>query len=726
MSENCSRKTEKMHTGHSAPELLIQMRENGKRRLWLFALFFFLMLLCYPLGTALTLNRYAGDDVRTLLLRQGVGHSILGLSGGVTVFLLTVGGILCAVEGFSWIYSRKKIDMYLCQPITARRRFLMTYLNGIALYFIPYLVSLTLALLVISGAGAASGALFVNVLFTVPSALVYFLAVYNLTLAAMMISGKRGMAGFFVLMAFLYDLLLRLTLESYYSTYFSTYAARDIRKQFLSPVCRMVTMLSESLLAWGTEPVTAGDVAEKLIRPLLPGELMLLVEAVVFGLIAYACYKKRPMEAVSQAVAFPAVKGPVKVLLMVLAGLLGSICFCDVAGSSSFWVAFPGLLLGTLFCQALLEIVYGGDLKAFCRHKKSFAAGAVITVLVYLFFALDISGYNTWVPKQENVESAAIEIHFDNSYCFDHVDEDGIVAWDDSYGMETMEMTDVSGVLSLARDCMGKDAREQNPDTRLSCDVKYKLKNGKEKYRTFFIDYEQEKTVLDILFVNEEYKKGTYQVLSGEMDWIFEQSRAYYNNGLQEREIVDKNALPLMRAYQQDLLKMSFSDVKDAIPCGVLKLRYRAENEEEYVLEYPVFSSFTKTVEYLRGKNTELYLHINPTAVESIRFRRYVGDEDLEIVERGSFFGTSVTSSLQAEVVEKEYTEKVQIGEILGYLYPVSLTRWIYVMDFVDSNIVVNIQEADNTAAYYYDWSGSFMVKKDEMPEFVKEDMEGE
>lgn len=726
MSENCSRKTEKMHTGHSAPELLIQMRENGKRRLWLFALFFFLMLLCYPLGTALTLNRYAGDDVRTLLLRQGVGHSILGLSGGVTVFLLTVGGILCAVEGFSWIYSRKKIDMYLCQPITARRRFLMTYLNGIALYFIPYLVSLTLALLVISGAGGASGALFVNVLFTVPSALVYFLAVYNLTLAAMMISGKRGMAGFFVLMAFLYDLLLRLTLESYYSTYFSTYAARDIRKQFLSPVCRMVTMLSESLLAWGTEPVTAGDVAEKLIRPLLPGELMLLVEAVVFGLIAYACYKKRPMEAVSQAVAFPAVKGPVKVLLMVLAGLLGSICFCDVAGSSSFWVAFPGLLLGTFFCQALLEIVYSGDLKAFCRHKKSFAAGAVITVLVYLFFALDISGYNTWVPKQENVESAAIEIHFDNSYCFDHVDKDGIVAWDDSYGMETMEMTDVSGVLSLARDCMGRDAREQNPDTRLSCDVKYKLKNGKEKYRTFFIDYEQEKTVLDILFVNEEYKKGTYQVLSGEMDWIFEQSRAYYNNGLQEREIVDKNALPLMRAYQQDLLKMSFSDVKDAIPCGVLKLRYRAENEEEYVLEYPVFSGFTKTVEYLRGKNTELYLHINPTAVESIRFRRYVGDEDLEIVERGSFFGTSVTSSLQTEVTEKEYTEKVQIGEILGYLYPVSLTRWIYVMDFVDSNIVVNIQEADNTAAYYYDWNDSFMVKKDEMPEFVKEDMEGE
>ena len=726
MSENCSSRTEKTHRRHSAPELLIQMRENGKRRLWLFALLIFVMLLSYPLMAGLTLGRYAGNDVQTLIFRQGVGHNILGLTGGATVFLLTVGGVLCAVEGFSWIYSRKKIDMYLCQPITAGRRFLMTYLNGILIYFIPYIASVILALLVLSGAGAATGALFVNVLFTIPSALVYFLAVYNLTLAAMMISGKRGMAGFFILMVFLYDLLLRAALESYCATYFSTYAARGDRKQFLSPICRMVVMLSESTFAWGTEAVTVSDVTGKLIGPFLPDIFVLFAEAAVFGLIAYRCYKKRPMEAVSQAVAFPAVKGPVKVLLMVLAGLLGSACFCDVSGNKGFFVAFSGLLLGTLFCQALLEIVYEGDLRAFPRHKKSFAVGAAVTVFSYLFFALDFSGYNTWVPEAEEVESAAIEICFENSYCFDHVDEKGILTWTDTYGIDTMKMTDVSGILSLAKDGMGKNAREQNPDTRLRCDVKYEMKNGREKYRTFFIDYEQEKTVLDILSVNEEYKEGTYQVLSEDMDWIFEKSRAYYGNGLQEREIADKNALALMRLYQRDLREMSFTDVRDVIPCGVLKLRYRAEDEQEYVLEYPVFPSFTGTVEYLRGKNVELYLHIDPTAVESVRVRRYAEEEDPEIVERGSFFGTSVTTGQTAEVTEREYTKRAQIGEILGCIYPTSLTRWVYVTDFIDTGIVVDIQEADNTAAYYYDWNDSFVVKKGRLPAFVKEDVEGE
>ena len=470
--------------------------------------------------------------------------------------------------------------------------------------------------------------------------------------------------------------------------------------------------------------MVAGDVLEKLVKPLMPGIFALLVEAVVFGAIAWICYKKRPMEAVSQAVAFSAMKGPVKVLLMLLAGLLGSMCFCDISGNDSFLMAFSGLLLGVVFCQALLEIVYEGDLKAFGRHKKSFAAGALVTVFVYLFFALDIGGYDTWVPKQENVASAAIQIYFGNNYCYDYVNEKGIITWNDEHRIDRMEMTDVSGVLSLAGDGMGKDVPKQNPDTRLRCEVKYTLKNGKEKYRSFFIDYEREKTVLDILFANEEYKEGTNQVLSGQMDGIFQKSRIYYNDGLREKEVADKNALQLMRAYQQDLREMSFSDVKDTLPCGTLRLRYQVEMAE-YMLEYPVFPSYTRTVEYLRGKNMELYLYIDPSDIESICFTR-IGEEDAEIVEDVGFFGTTVTSRTTSETVKKEYTERAQIGEILGYLYPASLARWAYISEIMADDIIVQVQEADQADAWYYNWDENFMVRKEELPEFVRKDLGGE
>lgn len=722
MSKSSSWKTEKPESGRSSVGIITQMRENGKRRLWLFALLSFVQLLCYPLMTALTLSRY-GREEASLAAYQGVGHTMLGIAGGPTVFLVTIGAVLCAVEGFSWIYSRMKTDMYLSQPITARRRFFMIYINGILLYFVPYIVSLCLALLVIAGAGAASSALFVNVLFTLFAALIYFLAVYNMTLAVMMVSGRRGMAGFFILMAFLYEAVLRATFENYAVSYFDTYVSGGNVKQFITPIFRMIESLGKSTLSWGAEKVTPQDVLECLVRPVFPDVMLLLAEAVLFGAAAYYCYKKRPMEAVSRAVAFPAIKGPVKVLLILVSGLLGCSCFCDVSGYNGFFAAIPGLLLGILFCQVLMETIYEGDMRAFAGHKRSFAAGAAAAILVYLFFALDISGYDTWVPKQEQVESAAIEIGFGNRYCFEYVDEEDAVVWDERYGLETMKLTDVSGVLSLAKDGMGKDAREQNEDTRLGCSVKYKLKNGKEKYRDFYIDYEQEKTVLDILFANEEYKEGINQVLSPQMDRIFERSRIYYDNGLQEKEIADKNGLALMRAYQADLREMSFTDVKGTVPCGILRLRYKTEKQQEYMLEYPVFPSYTRTVEYLRGKNIELYLSISPKAIESLYVSRYQEREDAEVTGRGNFFGTTVSTMQTSDVTEKEYDGRDQIEELLGYLYPGSLVNWCYTKDSFDYDISVRAEASDDPEAYFYYWGDTnFTVKKGELPEFVKRD----
>ncbi len=725
MSKNSSWKAEKPNREHSSLDFVSQLRENGKRRLWLFALLSFVMLLCYPLTTALTLSRYGREEV-SLVVWQGVGHDMLGIGSGITILLLTAGAVLCAVEGFSWIFSRQKTDMYLSQPITAGRRFLMVYINGILIYFLPYLLALFITVLVIAGAGAASAALFVNILFTLPAAFIYFLAVYDLVLIAMMISGRRGMAGFFILMSFLYEAILRVVLNDYAVTYFSTYAYRNPMERFVTPVFSMIETVEKSTFSWGAGRVAPADVLEHLVRPMLPGVLFLLAEAVLFGAIAYYCYKKRPMEAVSQAVAFPAVKGPVKVLLILLSGLIGSSCFCNIAGSDAFYVAVPGLLLGILFCQVVLEIVYESDLRAFMRHKRYFAAGAAVTVCTYLFFALDISGYDTWVPKPEQVESAAIEIYFDNHYQFKNVDEKDAITWSEQYGLETMELTDVSGVLSLAGDGMGKDAQEQNEDTQLRCSVKYKLKNGKEKYRDFYIDYEKEKTVLDILFANEEYKEGTNQILSPRMDRIFEKSRVYYDNGLQVTEIVDKNALALMRAYQEDIREMSFTDVKDAVPCGILELHYKTEKMEEYVLEYPVFPSYTETVEYLRGKNAALYLSVNPAAVESMTLKYYQENVDREIWERENFFGTDVSMVQVSDISETEYSKRSEVEELLRYLYPASLAGWSYTPNIFDQNIYVSVEGADRAEAYVYHWeSTGFMVKRDELPKFVKQDLAG-
>lgn len=714
----------------SATDFTMQMWENGKRRIWLFALLSFILLLSYPMFAALRLGYYG----RSPIAAMKVGNEVLGISGGVTVFFVTLGGILCAVEGFSWLHSRKKTDMYLSQPITAGRRFAIIYLNGVLLYFVPYLVSLLLALLIVlAGAGVFSGALLVEAFFTVMAALVYFLAVYNLALIAVMISGKMGMTGFFVLMGFLYDIVFRTMIEGYYNSYFSTYYSQvDETFQYLSPTMRMLRALSlsdvDSLLQAEGAALTAGDILGHMILPMLPGLGILLLEAAAFGALAYYCYQKRPMEAASSAVAFPALKGPIKAVLIVLSGLLSSICFCEVASSYDFFAAAPGLVIGVLFAQAVMEIIYEGDIRAFARHKISFVVGAAAALCIYLFFALDISGYDTWVPSEKQVESAAIDIQFVNKYRIPRLDDEGEMTWDDrkSSPLYRMKLTDVSSVLSLAEDGMGKNAINLKKDKSnpVYCVVKYDMKNGGVKYREFFMDYEQEKTVLDILFANEEYKEGANQVLSTQMDRIFEKSRAYYNNGLQEKEIVDKDVFALMRAYQEDVRKMSFSDVKDTLPCGSLLLRYKGRDEIENTLEYPVFPSYTKTAKYLQEKNIALYLTIEPAAVDSLRFVVYNETEDAGPIVADKSFDQESISTAVAEVMEVEYTERSEIEEILTCLYPYNLASFSYTQGGYDDDIRVSLKAADGREADFYHWSDAeFIVKKELLPDFVKKDI---
>lgn len=207
------------------------------------------------------------------------------------------------------------------------------------------------------------------------------------------------------------------------------------------------------------------------------------------------------------------------------------------------------------------------------------------------------------------------------------------------------------------------------------------------------------------------------------MDRIFEKSRIYYDNGMQETEIADKNGIALMRAYQEDLRKMSFTDIKEAVPCGVLRLRYKTERLQEYTLEYPVFPTYTRTIEYLREKNIELYLAISPKAVESLLVSCYQEKEDAEVIDHGGFFGTFVNTMELADLMEKEYGKREQIEELLGYLYPGSLVSWCYTMNSFDHNISVRAEASDDLSAYLYHWGDTdFMVRKGKLPEFVKKD----
>ncbi len=689
------------------------MRENLKRRLWPLALFTLGLMFVYPIGLALRLNGYDLAADREHMEKLAV--SVMGMSY-MTVFFMAIGAVITAIQGFSWLYSRKKVDMYVSQPMSAKKRFFVIYVNGILIYFVPYLVMLLLSFLVAAGKGVFTAALLVNTLFTVLEVLICFLAIYHLTLLAVMLTGNTIVALLATGTFLFYEMFLRVVLEGYYEMYFDTYvyasaAADAFRRYIISPVMRIgeLTMPLESI--WGVMPLTTDFAAQEFIRPSFTALGVIILQALFFGALALFAYYKRPMEASGRAIAFSRIKAPVKVAMMLLAGLVGSIAFYSIS-DSNITFALLGLALGMLICQCVMEIIYEADIRAFLSHKKSFAVGIFLTVCVHLFFQFDIGGYDSYVPEASQVESVAIDISFRNKYSYDYINVDydaqvrswGAVTYYPDYAISHMEMKDAACVLALAQDCMGENAVEPDAGNTIDCTVKYIMKNGREKYRGFTIDYEKEQRVLDNLFANQEYKQGMSQVMDEEMEELWARSAVYYTQGVSGREkrIEDKNAAAVMAAYRKDYLEMSFTDVKDALPCGLIKLSYIRSSGGEEEVYYPVYPTYRETVEYLRKKNVELYLKIDPKTVDYIEITNYNNSEE----------------------IEKRYSDGMQKEELLSCIYPSRLLSYSYVAEPAGLSVeLVPVEGSDESYMYDLDYN-TWQMKEGGVPEFVEKDLQ--
>lgn len=702
------------------------MRENGKRRIWLFALLSFIMVCGYPITMALNLSR---SNIENIYARQEFAFGLLGLDNIFTLFLLTIGGIVCAANGFSWLYSRKKTDMYFSRPVPVMKHFFSVYANGILIFFVPYFVSVLLSIFVAAGMEAFSGALLAEAAFNIITSVIYFLAIYHLMLIAVFLTGTKVTASLLGGVFILYDNLFRTVLDEYCRLYFATYSGYTSLPDLFSPVYRFISVCEKDMFIWKRGAIMLSEVWEKQMRPMLPGILGLFVEAVILGGLACYCYKNRPAEACGKAIAYKAVKGPLKVCLIFLFGLLGSCIFCDVANNTKPYIALSGMAIGILLCQAVSEMLYESDVRAFAAHKKSFLAGTAAVLLFHFIFAADIFGYDTWIPQAEQVESAAIQINFQNRG-FVHLDENNKMTWDGAYELNEMKIKDVSGILSLARDGMGKDRPEQNAEKQRSCILKYRMKNGKEKYREFFIDYEKEQRVLDILFANEDYKRGSNQVLDERLDTFYAASRISYSNGLGAEEVPDKNALALIQEYRKDLLELSFTDVMEAHPCGVLEVTCTDEYGMNNTLEYPVFPTCQRTIAYLEKKGAMIYPELKAEMVDSVKIESYnevYQDEEIDTgMNVNGLAATISTTSTTSEMklMEAEYKEREQIEEILQCVYPSYLGQWRYLPDKLEENIKVTFITSGGEDIYSFRiGETNFTMDSKKIPEFVREDL---
>ena len=125
-------------------------------------------------------------------------------------------------------------------------------------------------------------------------------------------------------------------------------------------------------------------------------------------------YRLRPSEAAGKAMAFSKSKAPIRILLVLLGGMAGGWFFWTLQ-SQVKWGLF-GTAAGILLVHCMVEIIYHFDFKKLFSHKMQLALCLGAGMLFFCSFRYDWYGYDSYVPSQEEIASASVDLSIDYSF----------------------------------------------------------------------------------------------------------------------------------------------------------------------------------------------------------------------------------------------------------------------------------------------------------------------
>ena len=200
----------------SKNSFLASCRENHKRRVWVWIVAVLSQLLVYGGMMMIYLSRIrsyqAEGSYRTMAQFQAAMYQAakdaLAFSDNVYGVIIILAAVI-GMQGFSYLYDRRKVDMYHSVPVSKDRRFAVVYLNGIIIYLAANLSGMILGAVIATAQGAVNMDVLANAGLAFVWHLFLFLAVYHMMILAVMLTGNRFVTVCVFLTFVLYDLCLQ-------------------------------------------------------------------------------------------------------------------------------------------------------------------------------------------------------------------------------------------------------------------------------------------------------------------------------------------------------------------------------------------------------------------------------------------------------------------------------------------------------------------------------------
>jgi len=564
-----------------------------QKNLWLPALYTLYFFFQEPVLMLLTWN----DGLSTSRLMNAVNAT---WSSAFMLYIPIAGAVLTGLVYYSYLHSRKKIDLYHSLPVKREKLFASVFIAAFLAYFVPYVGMVLLKVLAALAIGAGMAIQWEGLIQFVLYAMLFYTVALAITALSSQLAGRlitslcmTAYLMFLPLMVYGCRILL---MERFFATFnTATYDTLWVMSRLAMPI-RVGAMESYPMNATWVLCYVAAAV-------------------ILFGLGMFAA-TRRPSESAGKSAAFKFVEWFVRYPLVVM----GTYIFAELMYALNgrvFWYVF-GLVMGALITNCILNIIIKGNLRDFFCNKKGFAIVCAFMGVVLLGCIFQPFGYDEYLPRESKVK--AVRFHLSDLHNSQDRDDFGTLYIGSDYQIsrynyEAMDMKDghtdpavIHAVLNLASACIDSLEDERPFEEAIFIDdyyypadsrrgiylhVEYELNSGRKVARYYRLcdeaayneclrtlwDMDSIRTENDVLF-DEGVDWSSFRAYAGtgtegrsayslvQEEWVDE---TYYLS-LSPSEIPDSEVTRLVAAMKADVLDRDYAVIKDARTVGWVNL----------------------------------------------------------------------------------------------------------------------------------------------------------
>lgn len=677
------------------------IKENLKQRIGTIAFSILCCFVAWPLYLLIFLE-YIKDFTKTEY--EAYFIKFFGMNGFSIAIVITL-AVICGMGGFSYLFSKTKIDFYHSLPVKREKLFLVSYINGFFIYFIPYVICIGICFVLSTKYIGISGAVLKCMMSNIMMNIVFFLFLYEVVILAVILTGNK--ISFFIMLTalFSYVIATKFIYMGYQGVFFDTfYTDSDVLLEniFTSPIAALIygNVYFSSLLRNGNYGIDSH---------MLSFLLQCFIFIIGYGILELWLFKRRSSEAATRAIAFPIIQDIYRILLVIPIALGCGLFFCAITtGLKITWLLF-GILFGLLLAHFLLETLFYMDIRKALSHKLQLTIIGGLLCLFAFSMRYDWWGYDTYLPKENSIKSMAIAIDDVHRMRY-YMGAEGYT-YGPQYVLENMNITDYEPIYEMAKNGVEHQKKKEYEEGRYTwCTIKYTLTNGKDVYRNYYLKVEDD--LLEQIMNKEEYKNAVYQVLDFEAEDV---SELRVSDIETDKVIVleAKDIPEFFNTYKEELKGISFKEMKEYYPVAGMGIKYK----DAWIENTMIYPSFTKTRNYLKDHGLETKDNAGSFEAEGIETMQ------VTVAEWALEEGAENSASFKDGYFVKTYTDAEDIKEICENLHP---EQYQYIHNSalkgnINNYVTVYAQrvneegEMERLVGYYLN---------DEVPEIIKKDFE--